>query len=181
MLLLFSEAALNGSWRAAEPPWRAEPPSPVLGRSAVSGVLVDGGKASLARPWALLEPPSLVRARCAVCGVSVDMDEDEVAPRATTLRLFVLFHFSWSSPHVVHRRQGQPESALHCSCEQAYVAALLQSSHVAQSAHSPAVIPPPTTYVSAGLMFGMIALGPGLLKERLASYDLRTQTSLGCV
>jgi len=50
------------------------------------------------------------------------------------------------------------------------VAAPSQSSHVAQSAHSPATIPPPTTYaVSAGLMFGMIAFGPGLLKERLAS------------
>ena len=169
MLLLFSDAALNGSWRAAEPPWRAEPPSPVLGRSAVSGVLVDGGKASLARPWALLEPPSLVPARCEVCGVSVDMDEDEDAPRATTLWLFVLFLFLWSSAWNVHRRKRRPESSLHRSCEQEYVAASSQSSHVAQSAHSCAAIPPPTTYVSAGFMFGMIALGPRLLKERLAS------------
>ncbi len=97
LLLLFSEAALNGSWRAAEPPWRAEPPSPVLGRSAVSGVLVDEGKgAGRARPCALLEPPSLVLARFAVCGVSVDMDEDEDAPRATKLWLFVSFFFLWS-------------------------------------------------------------------------------------
>ena len=66
------------------------------------------------------------------------MDEDEDAPRATTLLLFVSFLLLWPSAHVVtlytqvKGPSGEHETAVNCSCEQKYMAASSHSSHVAR-------------------------------------------------